>query len=153
MTMGALVKAQAVKLGGRYATPAIKHIQRHWAKYATGGFVADSVFNVTDKESDVKNSDREFTDDDVQFVIGEVDGILEDIQLDNVRMTDKIRRGDAIPHYMLTNIDNGEVTLLERYYGKSFADSMKSSNRRLRGSRNRALNHLNNARNQVIGRD
>ena len=153
MTMQSVIAGNAVKLGLRHSAPALKHIQRHWGKYATGGFVIDSIFSQNDKRIDIKNSDKDFTDDDAEFVIAEVDGHLEDMQDGSLRMSDKIKKGDEIPHYMLVNIDNGEATLLSTYFGATASYRKDRYIRLLQRKLASAYKRLNANTTAVISRD
>lgn len=153
MTMQSVIAANTVKLGLRHAAPALRHIQRHWAKYATGGFVIDAIFDQADKRQDIKNSDKDFTDDDAEFVLSEVDGYLEDMQDGSLRMSDKIKTGDVIPHYLLVNLDNGEGTLLESYFGASAAYKKDRLIRSLQRKLSSAYRRLNANASAVISRD
>ena len=153
MTMQSVIASNAVKLGLRHSAPALKHIQRHWAKYTTGGFVIDSIFSQGDKRQDIKNSDKDFTDDDAEFIVADVDGYLEDMQDGSIRMSDKIKRGDEIPHYLLINLDDGAGTLLSTYFGASASYRKDRLIRTLQRKLAAAYRRLNANQSAVIGRD
>jgi len=136
LPLATLLQSARLKLSSKLFTAgALNHVKKHWAKYATAGFVGEEILSNTLLRDTVKADNPSLSDDDIELIVSEIEGFVEDMRADQVLMSDAVRSGDRTPkgaYIPLTGDNKGKIILTEQYYGKSYVQKLKNAIRNAR---------------------
>lgn len=131
LSIASLFSGSGIKLSSKLFTGgAVGHVKKHWLKYASAGFIGGEVMSNTILRDTVKADNPQLSDDDIEIIISEIEGFVEDMRSEDVLMSDAIRRGDREPRAIeipLTGDNKGKMILKESTYGKSYVNKLKST--------------------------